>query len=84
MGDLYAHPVAAPMITKAMKTLMGNRRNRLESEEKTDESGALTKDAMAASAAAMPLRAMVALGFDVTLKQVQEVIDEINKAVENG
>lgn len=84
MGDLYAHPIAAPMITKAMKTLMGNRRNRLESEDKTDESGALTKDAMAASAAAMPLRAMVALGFDVTLKQVQEVIDEINKAVENG
>ena len=84
MGDMLQHPVAAPVLKKAMAELMGKERaSRMESTE-ADESGALNSQAMQASMMATPMRSMISFSPDAKKDQIEKLIQKINDAVANA
>lgn len=79
LGDIMEHPEAKTVLLSAMQEMLGSRASRLNSEDAADKSGALSREAMLASAAAMPLRALISFGADTSRKTLEVLLEKINQ-----
>lgn len=81
LGDLFAYPVAKEMVLAAMKQMLGARATRLEDENAADKSGAMSREAMLASAASMPLRSMLSFSANTRRDTLETLIENISQAI---
>ncbi|WP_125570671.1 beta-glucosidase family protein [Lacticaseibacillus songhuajiangensis] len=80
LGDFLADPAAKDLVIGALHNMLGARADKLDADDSGDESGALSHEAMLASAAAMPLRALVSFSENVSREQLLNLVDQINRA----
>lgn len=81
LGDFLADPAAKQLVIGALHEMLGARADKLDVDDSGDESGALSHEAMLASAAAMPLRALVSFSENVSRERLLELVDQINHMI---
>lgn len=79
MGDIMAHPVGKMILEQAMGSAMNLLSGAVSSID--EEPGVMSDEMAAATAAAMPLRAMLSFSKDVKMEQLEQLVQTINQAI---
>ncbi|MFV0466389.1 MAG: glycoside hydrolase family 3 C-terminal domain-containing protein [Lachnospiraceae bacterium] len=79
IGDIMANPKASAIMGQVMAAMMPGT---AEEAAQQDEGGALTAEAMQATAASMPIRSFLSFSETVKREQLEQLIDTINQAVQ--
>ena len=79
MGDIIRNPKAYKKLSKLLEPLMN-----MVSQNRDDENPGkdiMTKEALEAMTTAMPIRAILSFGADITIEKLEQLIDEVNNEV---
>lgn len=79
LGDMMKHPVAMGVLQQAMGAMMAGANVSDSGEESV-----LSKEAMAATAAAMPLRSLLSFSPEAKAEQLEQLVAAINMAIEQS
>lgn len=79
LGDMMKHPVAMGVLQQAMGAMLAGA-----DAQDTGEESVLNKEAMAATAAAMPLRSLLSFSPEAKVEQLEQLVAGINMAIEQS
>lgn len=79
LGDMMKHPVAMGVLQQTMGAMLAGA----DAQDAGEES-VLNKEAMAATAAAMPLRSLLSFSPDAKAEQLEQLVAGINMAIEQS
>lgn len=79
LGDMMKHPVAMGVLQQAMGAMLADA-----DVQDTGEESVLSKEAMAATAAAMPLRSLLSFSPEAKAEQLEQLVAGINMAIEQS
>ena len=81
LGEIMEYPKAKKILLSAMEEMLGTRATRLNSKDAADKSDTLSREAMLASAQAMPLRALLSFGADTKKEYLERILKEMQSSI---